>query len=256
METLILIILALCIALFVVLFTALARTAYRCGKTETKIPVACAGSVEPGSAYWKYGLSMYTNEFLNPEGEVITADEYDIYITSGESMSLCGIHDSALLFMKKSKHIDLNSLAYPKILLLERDMDNLKERFKTATRQEPKFKIRRAWRTVRLDCMNPEEVLESISTEDKFRKLTESNKFIGWQEMKDNFIQEKLPAYRSRYAGCENPSSENNTAVISTTLHDDRILFSIHPARIVKGVIECFYNTVEEQDYQEAKKTY
>ena len=54
--------------------------------------------------------------------------------------------------------------------------------------------------------------------------------------------------YKKNYPDCLETNSKNNTAIISTTLHiaSGRIMFSIHPARVVIGTVECFYNMTEE----------
>lgn len=234
MDTLILIILAVCIALFIILFAMLANAALKCGKTESKFPVACAGALEENTTYWGYGLSMYSNEFLSPDGTPMSPDDYDIYSTSGESMSLCGIHDGAQLFVKKNEKPNVETLDYPKILILNID--------KKTKKQEPKFKVRRAWKTVRLGNTDLDKALEEIRKEEKFKKLESSDKFPGWDNMKKLFHDEKLETYKEDYPDWDNTGSNNNLAIISTTLHDNTINFSIHPARIVKGVVECFYN--------------
>ena len=159
-------------------------------------------------------------------------------------MSLCGIHDKAMLFVRKNRKTDVTELKYPKIVILNREESGEEK----VHRNSPKFKVRRAWRCIRIGKDDLEKTLESIHEDEKFKKLESRDEFMGWNEMKDNFLNEKICIYKKNYPDCLETNSKNNTAIISTTLHiaSGRIMFSIHPARVVIGTVECFYNMTEE----------
>lgn len=211
------------------------------------IPVACAGKAEVGMLHWRRGLSMYSNEFLAPDGRRLTPKEYKAYVTRGDSMRLCGILNGAVLFVRMVFRFDEHRMTFPKILLLKRDKsgwDNWMDNLLMWLGLKPSYKVRRAWSLYRVGEDNDNEILERIHHDQSFAALEANREFMGWDEMKKNFKEVKLVEYMKKYSNCKVAGDENHLAIISTTLHkkDNQIKFSIHPVRVIEGEVECYYN--------------
>ena len=115
---------------------------------------------------------------------------------------------------------------------------------------KPGHKVRRAWSLLRVGTDDVDAVLERIGREEAFCFLRNRPEFMGWDEMKKNFKECKLEKYKNTYIGCENADDVNHVAIISTTLHKkgNKIMFSIHPIRVIEGEVACFYNVTPDTE--------
>lgn len=245
MEIILYIILLVCGTAFVLLFGLLLLSAAVFTSRRIWMPVACAGKAETGMLHWRRGPSMYSNEFVAPDGTALSPKKYQSYVTRGESMCLCGIHEGAVLFVRKDYCFDEQRITFPKILLLKRDKwgwKNWKDIVLMWLGLKPSYKVRRAWALYRVGEDDVDAILEQIREDATFGFLESRPEFMGWDAMKNNFKNVKLGKYKTKYSGCEKDADANHLAVISTTLHKN-IMFSIHPVRVIEGEVECYYNT-------------
>lgn len=253
METILYIILIVCGTAFLLLFGLLLFSSVLFTSRSIFMPVACAGKAEVGMLYWRRGLSMYSNEYVKPDGDQLPAKDYKSYVTRGESMRLCGIREGAVLLVKRGYRFDEQAVVFPKIMLLRRDKQFTRE-WKDVVLMwlclKPGHKVRRAWSLLRVGTDDVDAVLERIGREEAFCFLRNRPEFMGWDEMKKNFKECKLEKYKNTYIGCENADDVNHVAIISTTLHKkgNKIMFSIHPIRVIEGEVACFYNVTPDTE--------
>ena len=198
------------------------RTAY--------FPLACAGSYTSGIGEKAVSASININHFFTTEGASIDSKAYDQYVVSGNSMSLCGIYDSNLLFVKKDFYAkDLIDL--PKILVIKR---------RDAKNGEVQYKVRRTWYKCTIND-NLDEVLNTIINTSKFQSILNSSECPGESVLIEDFKNERLQRYEANYPDAHDDKSEYNNIIISTTLHTDMekgIRFSIHPIKDIMGIVE------------------
>lgn len=193
-------------------------------------PVACAGSYTSGIGEKAVSASTNINHFFTPEGTTIVSKAYNQYVVSGNSMSLCGIYNSNLLFVKKDFKVkDLIDL--PKILVIKR---------RDAKIGEVQYKVRRAWYKCTIND-NLDEVLNTIIISSKFQSILNSSECPGESVLIDDFKNERLLHYKANYPDAHDDKSEYHNIIISTTLHTDMekgIRFSIHPIKDIMGIVE------------------
>ena len=193
-------------------------------------PLACAGSYTSGIGEKGISASINTNHFFTPEGTAINTIGYNQYIVSGNSMSLCGIYDSNLLFVKKYFKVE-NLIDLPKILVIKR---------RDAKIGEVQYKVRRTWYKCTIND-NLEDILNIIVKSSKFQSILNSSECPDITVLIDDFKKERLPRYETNYPNAHDDKSEYHNIIISTTLHTDTekgIRFSIHPIKDIMGIVE------------------
>lgn len=193
-------------------------------------PVACAGSYTSGIGEKAVSASININHFFTTEGATIDSKAYDQYVVSGNSMRLCRIYDSNLLFVKKDFNVkDLIDL--PKILVIKR---------RDAKNGEVQYKVRRTWYMCTIND-NLDEVLNTIINAPNFQSILNSSECPGESVLIEDFKNERLQRYEANYPNAHDDKSEYNNIIISTTLHTDiekGIRFSIHPIKDIMGIVE------------------
>lgn len=113
--------------------------------------------------------------------------------------------------------------------------------------KESLYKVRRIWALWNVDGEQPiDSLLREIINSKKFQELKNDGKKLDLYPGEISLIDEfkkRLEIYRNEHEGCNNPQNENHIAVISTTLRKEtnKISFSIHPAKIVKGRVSYVF---------------
>lgn len=199
---------------------------------------ACAGNPESKMTEKVSGASMSSNTMLDEEGNKLVTDDYQVFVASGESMSLADIHDGDMLFSKKEFRYEEIEMCLPDIFILKRERPEPKE---------PLYKVRRIWA---LWNVNGEQQIDSLLREiihsEKFQELKrdgEKSALYPGEIHLINDFKKRLEIYRKEHEGCDNPQNDSHVAVISTTLRkgENKISFSIHPAKIVVGKVNYVY---------------
>lgn len=174
-------------------------------------------------------ISCAVSDFKDKNGNKIDSESFDKYVVVGESMKLCGIHDKDLLFVDKNYKDSLSSL--PKVLVME---------ISKAKENEVKYKVRRAWRVCNIND-NLDNLIKEIQNNPKFAALKESEHYSNDELMIKDF-HEELEKYREEFL-TNGESKDYSEIVISTTIRDDKIHFSIHPLQLVVGVVRHSFDT-------------
>ena len=233
MEKITLIGLILITIVFVWIISKIVTAVFKSGKSVYY--AACAGNPEGKMTKMVYGASMSSNTMLNEEGEKLMTDDYNIYVASGESMSLADIHDGDMLLSSKGVQLNKIELHLPDIFILKRE--NPKP-------QEPLYKVRRVWALWNVDEKPIESLLRDIMNSEKFQELKKDGGKLDLypgEILLINDFKKRLEIYKRKHIGCDNSRNENHITVISTTLRkgENKISFSIHPAKIVVGKV-CY----------------
>lgn len=194
----------------------------------TMYDVACAGT-RHGEAEKMKSVSTETDKFLDYEGRPLSVEEFHLFLVSGESMKLSGIHDKDIVFVPKN--FSCENEALPAVLVLEREKAN---------EGEAKYKIRRGWTVVQHENADFENVIRSIINSKKFKTIREDDAYPGDDEILTDFFKERLHRYEK-----EHPADKRGHILISTTLHTDenKIYFSIHPVESIVGKIAYSFTT-------------
>lgn len=244
MGTITLIGLILITIVFIWIIAQIAIAVFNSGKSMYY--AACAGNPEKEMKEMVCGASMSSNTMLNEDGKRLATDDYNIYVASGESMSLADIHDGDMLFSRKGFKPDEIELDLPGIYILKRE--NPKP-------QEPLYKVRRIWALWNVDGEQPiDSLLRDIINSDNFQELKNDGEkfdlYPGEIYLIDEF-KKRLEIYRKDHSECNNPQNENHIAVISTTLRkgENKISFSIHPAKIVVGKVNYVYEFPKRKSF-------
>ena len=230
MEIILLIIISVGAVILLLAFVYLSRVLRYYRRSEEKYPVACAGTYEKGIDKADFSFSISKGDFRGHNDQLLDVEDYDFYVVNGESMSLCGIHDKNLLFVKKGFSVDrLSQISFPDILILKRD---------EASESEAQYKVRRAWKIVR-SGEDVNKLLHEIIESSAFEKIRGSDKYPGDDAVLKDFADVRLKRYREKYSKVLSANAKDNVALISTTLHmkEREIYFSIHPAASVVGQV-------------------
>lgn len=194
----------------------------------TMYDVACAGMIH-GEAEKMKSVSIKTDQFLDHDGRCLNVDDFHLFMVSGESMKLCGIHNRDIVFVPKNYSCENET--FPAVLVLEREK---------AKEGEAKYKIRRGWNIVQYTNADFEDVIRSIMNSKKFRTVKEDKAYPGDKIIIEDFFNERLKRYEK-----EHPADKRGRILISTTLHtdEDKIYFSIHPVELIVGKIAYSFTT-------------
>lgn len=193
-------------------------------------PLACAGSYISGLGEEGTSASVEMNHFYTPDGIEIDSTAYNQFVVAGNSMSLCGIYDKNLLFVKKKFSAD-NLIDLPKILVIKR---------RNAQPNEIKYKVRRAWKKCTVTDDLP-SILSQIIESPKFKSILNADKCPTRELLVYDFFQTRLHRYMENYPDAQHEESEFHDIIISTTWHTDDekgVRFSLHPIKDVMGIVE------------------
>lgn len=244
-------IIAVCLAFVIFIFIRLTRILRNQFKiaTVTIVDVACAGSPMTNTPSTVRIQSLGTQTFPNEAGHPINPNDYKMFIVRGSSMLLCGIQDNDLLFTRKITQSDDVSFDKPHVFVLRRDQYALAD---AASKNDmAKYKVRRAWDVVHIGTEDIEERVKQIMASDGFKELKRNHPdaFLSDVEMLEDFKTERMKKYMEQYPDSKDETDSNHVAIISTTLRaskNDKVFFSIHPARIIVGeVIYSFHKQLE-----------
>lgn len=209
--------------------------------------VACAGSEKLDTPRELRITNLDTSDFKKEDGTVIDLQDYERYITVGNSMLLGGIRDKDVIFVKKG--IDITECTLPTILVLRREPAAM-EKASSQYDDKAELKIRRTWKTCSLSQSDEEIVnmVGEIIELDKFQEIRQIDpyRFLAPDWMKDD-IRCRITRYRMEHIGCEDTENENNMALLSTTYDTEqgRVHFSIHPVRTIVGEVKYAFGTNE-----------
>lgn len=233
----ILLVLLICSILFFIAYCVKIIKDISANRIETRkqdridyYPLACAGSYTSGIGEKGISVSINRNHFFTPEGATIDSRAYTQYVVSGNSMSLCGIFNSNLLYVKKDFKVE-NLIDLPKILVIKR---------RDAKIGEVQYKVRRTWFKCTIND-NLEEILNTIIKSSKFQSILNSSECPDVTVLIEDFKKERLHRYEVNYPDAHDDKSEYHHIIISTTLHTDiekGIRFSIHPIKDIMGIVE------------------
>lgn len=192
-------------------------------------PTVCAGDSNPNVPITAISASTLYNEFRTQKGERLDPKEFDQYVVHGNSMQYCGIYDKDLLFVKRGfKKEDL--VEFPTIVVLS---------VRNAKSNEPKYKVRRAWKTCNIND-DLGEVLKTIMNPQNFRSIREIEYYDGDAELIKDFFDKRLHDYKTKYIEVQHSNAEDEEILISTTFHTDenKVRFSIHPISSIMGIVK------------------
>lgn len=218
---------------------------------EMNYTVACAGTEYKDEAIDNQKAqiernSIYTNFFVDNEGNRIDVNNYRPFIVKGNSMSLSGIYDGDLILTSRNFKLD-KGLFFPDIYVIKR----FKKKGDVID-----FKLRRGWKII--DDISKiseseekttfEDILKDILSSPQFSKLKKMAEKAHIKEMDDkkmisDFFKTRLKEYKERYLKNGKYDAKAKSILISTTLHtkDNEILFSIHPASNIIGKLKYCY---------------
>jgi len=157
-------------------------------------------------------LSRFKNKSLNPL-------DYTIFVVSGDSMSMAGIHNNDVVFVRKLSGADTLKIENSDVLVIDRRKDGKKEWNKL--KSPVKFKLRKFISYV--DGTEP--------FEDWFDKLKETHVELS----------EKATSIKKSFEKCvekykvNNDSIENILFMFSQTGEDG---YSFHPMKFLYGKVE------------------
>lgn len=183
-----------------------------------------AGNPEDGEKEHTRSLSTSGTAFCDEKNVPLRTQDYDTYVVRGESMTLCGIRDRDIIFVRKGfKPSTLPTVTFPEAFVIRRS---------ARKPGEPLYKLRRTWRTFLPASENVQQAIREIMESDSFRRVRdERNAYPGDAEMLNDFKENRLPQYVRDFP-------DNPPAVISTTLKHGRLHFSIHPQQSLKGKVD------------------
>ena len=204
------------------------RAASRAESRLARYLAVSAGTDTEGKSKEAVTVSVETTHFYAPDGTEIDASQYDPFVVSGNSMSLCGIYDKDLLLVTKGfESSQLTDL--PKIAVIKR---------RNAKPDEIQYKVRRAWKTC-LITDNLQAIIREVLDSAAFKKLQAAEECPDKDVLIIDFFETRLKSYKTYYPDCDREQSDFHRIVISTTLHTDinEVRFSIHPLKDVKGIV-------------------
>lgn len=204
------------------------RAASRAESRLARYLAVSAGTDTEGKSKEAVTVSVETTHFYAPDGTEIDASQYDPFVVSGNSMSLCGIYDKDLLLVAKGfESSQLTDL--PKIAVIKR---------RNAKPDEIQYKVRRAWKTC-LITDDLQAVIREVLASAAFKKLQAAEECPDKDVLITDFFETRLKSYKAYYPDCDREQSDFHRIVISTTLHTDinEVRFSIHPLKDVKGIV-------------------
>lgn len=204
------------------------RAASRAESRLARYLAVSAGTDTEGKSKEAVTVSVETTHFYAPDGTEIDASQYDPFVVSGNSMSLCGIYDKDLLLVAKGfESSQLTDL--PKIAVIKR---------RNAKPDEIQYKVRRAWKTC-LITDDLQAVIREVLASAAFKKLQAAEECPDKGVLITDFFETRLKSYKTYYPDCDREQSDFHRIVISTTLHTDinEVRFSIHPLKDVKGIV-------------------
>lgn len=204
------------------------RAASRAESRLARYLAVSAGTDTEGKSKEAVTVSVETTHFYAPDGTEIDASQYDPFVVSGNSMSLCGIYDKDLLLVAKGfESSQLTDL--PKIAVIKR---------RNAKPDEIQYKVRRAWKTC-LITDDLQAVIREVLASAAFKKLQAAEECSDKDVLITDFFETRLKSYKTYYPDCDREQSDFHRIVISTTLHTDinEVRFSIHPLKDVKGIV-------------------
>ena len=204
------------------------RAASRAESRLARYLAVSAGTDTEGKSKEAVTVSVETTHFYAPDGTEIDASQYDPFVVSGNSMSLCGIYDKDLLLVAKGfESSQLTDL--PKIAVIKR---------RNAKPDEIQYKVRRAWKTC-LITNDLQAVIREVLASAAFKKLQAVEECPDKDVLITDFFETRLKSYKAYYPDCDREQSDFHRIVISTTLHADinEVRFSIHPLKDVKGIV-------------------
>lgn len=201
------------------------------------LEVAVAGSGS-GNIRVRLPRALSGFSYTQNNGERVKLDTYQGYrrfIVTGHSMILCGIDENDVVFVKPT---NANDVKFPSLLVLRRSYVDA---------NEAQYKIRRSWA-----LYNPskdgkiKDFVKLLMESEAFSKIRQVNEFP-----KDR--QAVLSDLEKRYNKFVATRGKNETAIISTTLHNGRheenspdfgkVLFSVHPLDSLVGTVEHVYRS-------------
>ena len=204
------------------------RAASRAESRLARYLAVSAGTDTEGKSKEAVTVSVETTHFYAPNGTEIDASQYEPFVVSGNSMSLCGIYDKDLLLVAKGfESSQLTDL--PKIAVIKR---------RNAKPDEIQYKVRRAWKTC-LITDDLQAVIREVLASAAFKKLQAAEECPDKDVLITDFFETRLKSYKIYYPDCDREQSDFHRIVISTTLHTDinEVRFSIHPLKDVKGIV-------------------
>lgn len=204
------------------------RAASRAESRLARYLAVSAGTDTEGKSKEAVTVSVETTHFYAPDGTEIDASQYEPFVVSGNSMSLCGIYDKDLLLVTKGfESSQLTDL--PKIAVIKR---------RNAKPDEIQYKVRRAWKTC-LITDDLQAVIREVLASAAFKKLQAAEECPDKDVLITDFFETRLKSYKTYYPDCDREQSDFHRIVISTTLHTDinEVRFSIHPLKDVKGIV-------------------
>lgn len=204
------------------------RAASRAESRLARYLAVSAGTDTEGKSKEAVTVSVETTHFYAPDGTEIDASQYEPFVVSGNSMSLCGIYDKDLLLVAKGfESSQLTDL--PKIAVIKR---------RNAKPDEIQYKVRRAWKTC-LITNDLQAVIREVLASAAFKKLQAVEECPDKDVLITDFFETRLKSYKAYYPDCDREQSDFHRIVISTTLHADinEVRFSIHPLKDVKGIV-------------------
>ena len=204
------------------------RAASRAESRLARYLAVSAGTDTEGKSKEAVTVSVETTHFYAPNGTEIDASQYEPFVVSGNSMSLCGIYDKDLLLVAKGfESSQLTDL--PKIAVIKR---------RNAKPDEIQYKVRRAWKTC-LITDDLQAVIREVLASAAFKKLQAAEECPDKDVLITDFFETRLKSYKTYYPDCDREQSDFHRIVISTTLHTDinEVRFSIHPLKDVKGIV-------------------
>lgn len=190
---------------------------------------AVAGNCDHAADEKTDSVSYAGCDFIDKDGHKIDAGSFDIYIAVGDSMRLCGINDGDMLFVDRNYKDSLSSL--PKVLVM--NISNAKE-------NEVKYKVRRAWKVCSIND-DLDNLIGEIQNSVKFAVLKNSEYYSDDNSMIEDFHIE-LDKYRKEFL-TGRQDNDYSEIVISTTIREEKIHFSIHPLQLVAGVVRHSFDT-------------
>lgn len=202
----------------------LRRRAYE--KRFREYRTVSAGNPEDGEPELTKSLSTSGNVFCDEQGIPLHTQDYDTYVVRGESMTLCGIHDRDIIFVRKGfSSSTLPDVTFPEAFVIRRHM---------VKPGEPLYKLRRTWRTFLPGKEDAQKAVREIMESGSFRRVCDEKVYPGDKEMSHDFREKRLPQYCKEIP-------DNPPAVISTTLKQGRLHFSIHPQASLMGKVAHAY---------------
>ena len=238
------ILVALAGILFAILFIELAVYIYN-RQSSPVLSVACAGSEKALTPRSLRLTNLDWEQFTKEDGTAIGKDEYEPYITVGQSMLLGGIQDRDIIFVKKI--VDFENIQFPKIMMLRREPAAMQRASLVSDAAE--YKVRRSWGLFDIGATD-DLILERVRTiveSETFRQLRgiDGRMFPTTEQLLSD-LRNRLRTYRSEHAGCEVDNNENHKVIISTTLdtRNGMVHFSVHPSRTVVGEVAYAFGNI------------